>query len=218
MLPKTIKGAIFDLDGTLLDSLDSWSEVDRRFFGRRGIPMPADYFDCIKTLDLKDAAVYTKERFSLPEEPPCLVEEWRALIREEYAERIVLRPYVKELLSFLSARGTGLAVATSSAPDLFLPALARNGIDGYFSAFVTTRDVARGKDSPDVYLEAAIRLGVPPEECAVFEDILPGVKSAKAGGFFTVGVAEPHSARDREEIANSCDLFLSSYSELLGMH
>ncbi len=209
---KELRGAIFDLDGTLLDSLDSWSEVDRRFFAKRGLTLPEDYFGRIKALDLKETACFTKETFSLPEPPEQIVEEWLGLIREEYALRVGLKPYARELLVRLRARGVKLAIATSSSPELFLPALTRCGVADFFSAFVTTRDVGRGKTFPDVYLEAARRIGVLPGECAVFEDLLAGVASAKAGGFFAVAVSDVHSKQEEAELRAAADLFLPDFS------
>lgn len=191
-LPDCIKGAIFDLDGTLLESLHAWADVDRRFFEKRGLPLPPDYYDSIKTLDLFRAAVYTKERFALPETHEELVREWQGMIREEFALRIGIKEGAAKYLHGLVARGIKLGIATSSEPGLFLPALARHGVEGLFSAFALTGET-RGKEFPDVYLLAAKRLGLSPRECAVFEDISVGIRSAKESGFFTVGVSSPAS-------------------------
>lgn len=214
-LPAYVRGAIFDLDGTLLNSLDAWKNVDVRFFAERGIVLPDDYPHAIEALDLIDAAVYTKARFSLPEPPESIVEEWRRLMREEYACNVLPKPYVCDFLRALAARGVKLAIATSSAPELFLPALRRAGVDALFSAFVTTREAGKSKAFPDVYLEAAKRLALPAAECAVFEDIPLGAQSAKTGGFFTVGVFDPHDAADRPRMRAICDLYITSYQELL---
>ncbi len=191
-LPKHIKGAIFDLDGTLLDSLHAWADVDVRFFAKRGLSVPADYFDSIKTMDLKDAAVYTKAKYHLSE--PCnkIVEEWLSMISEEYALRIGLKEGAADYLKALFGEGIKLGIATSCSPELFLPCLRRQGVESYFSSYTVTRE-ARGKEFPDVYLLAAKRLNIPPAECAVFEDILQGVTSAKQGGFYTVAVCSPSS-------------------------
>lgn len=203
-LPDRIKGAIFDLDGTLLESLHAWADVDRRFFEKRGLPLPPDYYDSIKTLDLFRAAVYTKERFALPETHEELVREWQDMIREEYALHIGMKAGAAEYLHGLFARGIKLGIATSSAPDLFLPTLARCGVDGLFSAFALTGE-ARGKEFPDVYLLAAERLGLSPSCCAVFEDISLGIRSAKEGGFYTVGISDP-SSREYSGIKELADI------------
>ena len=142
------------------------------------------------------------------------MDEWLAFIRAAYAE-MPLKPYAKEYLLSLHERGVKLAIATSSDEKLFAPALAHNGIEALFSAAVMVREVERGKQFPDVYLEAARRLGVPPGNCAVFEDILPAVKAARSGGFFTAAVFDEGSRGDEEALRQTADLYLNSFQELL---
>lgn len=214
-LPKHIQGAIFDLDGTLLDSLHVWRDVDETFFRRRNLTLPEDYFHSVKTLDLLEAALYTKARFSLPDLPEDMIKEWLELVQEEYSFHVLPKPFSVEYLFSLRESGIKIALATSSEPNLFLPALHRCGTDKLFSAFVTTREAERSKEYPDVYLLAAKKLGLPPETCAVFEDILVGIKSAKKGGFYTVAVSDPHSFSEEEALKQESDLFVSSYSDFL---
>lgn len=209
-LPDHIRGAIFDLDGTLLDSLNAWADVDRRFFAKRGIPLPPDYYDGIKTLDLHGAAVYTKRRFGLPDSHEELMREWQDMIKEEYALRIGMKAGAAEYVRSLHSRGIALGVATSSSPELFLPTLERFGLDGLFSAYALTSKV-RGKEFPDVYLLAAEKLGVPPQCCAVFEDILPGIRSAKSAGFFTVAVLDAGSEADFPALRAEADEAIETF-------
>lgn len=210
-----VRGAIFDLDGTLLDSLWVWDEIDKRFLLRRGIDPPSDYLSVVNGMEFMQAAVYTIERFRLHERPESLCEEWSALAREAYAQEIPLKPYAKEYLAYLAGRGVRLGIATSSRPELYIPALERAGVHRLFSAATVTSEVPRGKQFPDVYLETAKRLGVSPADCAVFEDILHGVKSAKSAGFYTVGVADAYSAADKEEICRTADRYVESFALLL---
>ncbi len=214
-LPKHIQGAIFDLDGTLLDSLHVWQDVDARFFAKRNIPMPPEYAHAVKAMELFEAANYTKTTFDLPETQEELVREWHDMIREEYTLRVAMKPHAKALLEALAAQNIKLALATSSSRELFLPALKRHGVADLFSSFTETSEAARGKNFPDVYLLAAERLGLKPENCAVFEDILAGIRSAKRGGFYTVAVADPHSKADEKALKAEADLFLGVLSDLL---
>lgn len=213
-LPENIQGAIFDLDGTLLDSLDVWQEVDAKFFAKRGIPMPENYLHIVKAMELFEAAIYTKTEFSLPEPPEMLVQEWRDMVKTAYAEHVCMKPFALEAIKRLHGLGIKLAIATSSARELFLPTLKRYGADSLFSAIAETGEAKRGKAFPDVYLLAAERLKLPPENCAVFEDILVGVKSANQGGFFTVAVYDPASARDRAALEKEANLYLTTLDEL----
>lgn len=212
-LPETVQGGIFDLDGTLLDSLNAWRDVDEIFFRRRGLALPEDYFQAVKTLDLFEAAIFTKARFSLFEEPQAITEEWRALIREEYALRVKLKPNAKSFLKKLKEKGLSLAIATSSEEELFLPALKREEVLSYFSAIATTKEAKRGKRFPDVYLLAAKKLGLETRRCAVFEDVTLGLRTAKKAGFFTVGVFDPCGEEEEEHLRAESDLFLRSFSE-----
>ena len=211
---KQIKGAIFDLDGTLLDSLGAWSEIDRRFFEKLGIAPPPDYSQAVKNLYLKEAAHYTIERFQLNESPDAIVAEWKQMTQIFYDCEVALKPYAKAYLQTLHARGVRLGIATSSSPELFFPALKRGGVANLFTATVTSDEVGCGKSSPDVYLEAARRLEVTPNECAVFEDIPTAVKSARSAGFYTVAVFDKLSAHEEPVLRRESDLFIRSFSEL----
>ncbi len=206
------RGAIFDLDGTLLDSLGAWAEIDVRFLTARGIPVDGAYTEAVKHMTFPEAAAYTKERYLLPESVQDIQAEWMQMIREEYRLRIPLKPHAGEFLQALHAHGVTLALATSSRTDLFLPALERCGVRSLFSVFVTTEEAARGKNFPDVYLLAAERLALMPKECAVFEDIVSGVRSAKEAGFFTVAVQDESAAADQPALRALAHAYLPDYS------
>jgi HAD superfamily hydrolase (TIGR01509 family) len=209
------KGAIFDLDGTLLDSLDVWSVIDAEFLGARGIKVPEDYENAVKPLGFREAAVYTITRFGLDENPDDIVREWHGMTKKAYENDISLKPRAKEYLSFLKSKGVKLALATASEEALFVPALKNNGVLGLFDAFATSSEVGKGKGHPDVYLKAAEKLNLLPEECAVFEDIYQGIAGAKAGHFFTIAVYDRHSENDIEKITAAADLLIRDYGELL---
>ena len=214
-LPSHIRAAIFDLDGTLLDSMGVWEEVGRRFFARRGIVYEPEWMQAVKPMGLWEASEYTKARYGLFETPQEILDDMCGMMAEEYAERVPCKRGAAEYLECLRGAGYRLGVATASGRELFLPALERLGILNYFSTIVTTREVSRGKEFPDIYLLAAENLGVAPENCAVFEDVLHGIRSAKVGGFYAVAIEEPTAADDREDILREADLYVPDFVELM---
>lgn len=209
------RGAIFDLDGTLLDSMWVWEMVDREFLGKRNLEVPQDYVEAIAPLGFDRAAEYTIRRFSLSETAEEIMSEWYRTAEDAYRHRVGLKEGAKEYLEYLKRRKVPIAAATSSEEILFLPALERNGILGFFDAVVTVREVARGKGFPDIYEEAAGRIGRRPDECVVFEDILPGIRGAADGGFSTAAVYEPRCTDDPKTLRRSADYYIHSYRSFL---
>jgi HAD superfamily hydrolase (TIGR01509 family) len=207
--------AILDLDGTLLDSTGLWHDIDVQFLARRGIPAPDDYMENIKTLNYEIGAAYTKKRFGLRESAEAIIAEWHAMALAEYRENIGLKPYAAQFLRYLAGHGIRIAAATASDESLFLPCLERCGILPYFSSFTQTREVNRDKGAPDVYIRAAEKEAAFPDACIVVEDTLKSILGARAGGFFTVGVADPGSSDQEEKIRETADLFVQNLGELI---
>lgn len=212
---KNIEGAVFDLDGTLLDSSWVWEKVDEKFLGDRGFQVPDDYVDEISPLGAERAAVYTIERFGLNEDKDDIVREWIEMAKKEYATEVVCKPYAKEFLEELQKLNIKMVVATSSDRELFMKTLEREGILKYFQKIVTVDEVERGKGYPDIYEEAARRIKVNPHKCLVFEDILAGVTGASLGEFNVVAVFDEKSKHNWEKIKSISKYSINDYKELL---
>lgn len=213
---ERIKGAIFDLDGTLFDSLWVWEEIDKRFLSVRGLEVPPDYSKAIGAMGFKETAEYTIRRFGLNETPDRLMNEWMDMARDIYAEEIKLKPQAEEFLLALKNRGIKLAIATSSSADLYVPALKNNGIYDLFSAITDTSET-RGKDHPDIYFAAAKKMGLKANECVVFEDLPVALKSAHGGGFTTVAISDKHNISEVEEIKKFAAYYAQGFSDLIGL-
>ncbi|MCR4780100.1 MAG: HAD family phosphatase [Ruminiclostridium sp.] len=208
--------AVFDLDGTLFDSMGFWRNIDEWFLNKMGIDeVPEDYLLAIAHLGAEETAKYTKERFKLDISPEEMMKCWFDEALDFYRTRVTLKPGAYDFLRILRDGGVKLAVATASDAPLYRPGLERTGIDGFFGAFATVNECERKKGFPDVYSLACSRLGVPDSEAVVFEDIYIAVKGAKAGGFRTVGVFDEVSCRDAEAIEKTADLFICDFTELL---
>lgn len=212
-----MKGAIFDMDGTLVDSMGAWNDADVAFLTRRALPVEKEYMDAVKTMHLALAAEYTIERYGLRgERPDDIIDEWLSYVRRAYDETIPAKPGAVEYLRKLKSEGVKVALATSNEPELCGGLLRRLGLDELTDAIVYTREAARPKGFPDVYLLAAERLGVAPADAAVYEDILAGVRAAKDGGFRAVAVYDESSAADWAAMCAEADEAVRDFRELLG--
>ena len=200
-----MKAFIFDLDGTLLDSMGVWLDIDIAFLRKRGIAVPDDYADSISAMSFPEAAAYTIKRFGLPDSAGDLMREWNDMATYAYGHTVRMKPHAKEYLAALRGRGAKLAIATSSIPELYMPALRNHGIHDWFDAICDADEAGHGKSRPDIFLLAARKLGVRPRDCVVFEDILVAAKSAKGAGMTVYGVYDKASQADWEQIKNTAD-------------
>lgn len=211
----TFGAALFDMDGTILDSMGVWADVDRHFFESRNMPVPEDYAHSISGLSFRQTAVYTKERFNLAESVDEILDEWNKMCEDEYVNHVVLKENAKEYLMKLKGMGVKLAVATALPERLFRPALERNGIYHLFDAYASTDEAGERKSTGKVYLLAAERLGVDRKDCCVFEDILDGIQGAKNVGMKAVLVRDDASIKTRKESLEIADAYLEAYAQWL---
>lgn len=208
--------AIFDMDGTIMDSLGIWERIDYDFLEKkRGIKVPHDYVHDIAAMSFSEIANYTKNRFNLPDTPEELMQEWTDMAIHEYSHNVPLKPFAKEYIEYLKKLGKKIVLCTSSPEYFFIPALKNNGIYDLFDAFANTCEAGVGKGSPKVYLLAAQKAGAIPEKCIVFEDVISAAMSAKAAGMKVCGVYDARSESHREELRAVCDMYIKSFSELL---
>lgn len=210
-----IKGAIFDLDGTLLDSLYVWEQIDIRFLEKRGFQATKDYTQAVTPLGFHKAAEYTIARFHLDETPEEVEKEWTEMAQQAYACEIMLKPNAMAYLTLLKSKGVKLGVATALRPESVEASLKHNGIHHMFDSFTMLHEVSRGKEFPDIYLLAAQKLQLAPAECIVYEDILAAVKGAKSGGFTVCGVYDSYAGHEWADIVNLSDFTVRDFAELL---
>lgn len=209
------RAALFDLDGTLFDSMGVWAHVDEVFFARRGMAVPAEYGCSIAGLSFHQVAEYTRKRFNLAESVEEIMAEWDEICLDAYTNEVQLKPDALAYLKRLKAAGVRLAVATTLPPHLYTPVLKRTGAFDLFDAFATTHETGNNKASGEIYRLAARRLGVDPADCVVFEDIVNGLIGARAAGMRAYCVRDDAAISEQAEAMQLCDRYVDSFSQLL---
>lgn len=209
------RGAVFDLDGTLLNSTWIWRQIDIDFLSERGFAVPDDYVDAIAPMGFREVAVYTIQRFGLHETPEAVVDIWNQMAMAHYRDDVTLKPGAKDYLLALKKRGVQLGIATLSHPSLFEPTLRREGVWELFDAIALSSEVSRGKDAPDLYLLAAQKLDVAPGCCAAFEDVPTAMRGASLAGMAVCGVIDPHSDTSMVLHQGLCRSLIQNFKELL---
>ena len=215
---KKIRAIIFDLDGTLIDSMEIWREIDEDFFARRKQQVPEGYQEQIAHLGFRECAKFTVEKYLPQESEDALIEEWNVLCREKYRAKDsakYFKPGALELVRRFKERGVRLCVATASSPDYFMPVLEKGGVAQLFDVYATVEETGKNKSFPDIFLNCAKKLKVRPEECAVFEDNLIALRSAKSCGMCAVGVYDAAAAAFWAQMRSEADLAIESFEELL---
>lgn len=213
---KDAEGLIFDFDGTLADSMWVWDEVDREFLKKRELPYSEEFVEMVAVLGFERGADFVIDHFGLDEKPDDIIEEWKSLAEDGYANHVELKPGALDYLEYCKAQGMPMAIATSLQRHLLEPALKKNGILDMFDVVCICDELqCGGKSNPTVYLEAARRLGIPADQCAIFEDVATAARSAKKTGAYVVGIYDEHKQQSTEELISIVDLFVLSYAELL---
>jgi len=209
------KGAIFDLDGTLIDSMWVWEKIDKEFLEKRNIYIPSDYIEKINSMSFEKVAQYTIERFNLKESEEELIKEWNEMAIYEYSHNIKLKPNVKEYLKKLKENNIRIALSTSSPRILYEPVLKNNHIYEYFDVLTSLEDAKRDKNYPDIYLLAADKLDLNPQDCVGFEDILVAINTLKKAGFKAIGVYDKYADSEIEEIKKISDKYIYDFKEII---
>ncbi len=211
---KDIKAVLFDLDGTLVDSMWIWKQIDIEYLGRFGIALPETLQSEIEGMSFSETAFYIKEKFQIPDSVEQMKEDWNKMAWEKYEKEVFLKNGAESFLHACKARGIKLGIATSNSKELVANVLRARGVLPLFDGVVTGCEVERGKPSPDVYLEAAKRCGVNPAECLVFEDIVPGIMAGKNAGMKVCAIEDAYSMHQKAEKERLADYYIKDYTEI----
>lgn len=208
------KAAIFDLDGTLIDSMWVWADIDICYLEQFGYKPPSDLKAIIEGMSMRETAIYFKNRFRIDDSVENIQEAWNLMAYDRYKSKVKLKPLVFDLLRILRSEGLALGIATSNSRILTEAVLASNGVLNLFEVILTGEDIETGKPDPEIYLTAADRLDVIPDECIVFEDVLMGVRAGKNAGMSVCAVYDPWNDPQKKDIMELADYYVNSYEEI----
>lgn len=217
MLNQTIltnkKGFLFDMDGTLIDSMWMWEAIDIEFLSRYQIPYDQQLQREIEGKSFTECAAYFRDVLRIPETPEIMMAEWNQMAKDKYEHEVTLKEGVSEFLEYAKENHIPMAIATSNSRFLASKVLKKLGVEGYFQSIITSDEVAHGKPSPDIYLASAAALGVRPCDCLVFEDVFQGVMAGKSAGIEVCAVYDSCNPQ-WEETRNLADYHIQSFTEL----
>lgn len=208
-----LSGAIFDLDGTLLDSMEAWSSIGERYLRLKGCVPARNLYEILKPMTLPEAARYFRSEYRINDSEEGIIKEISALIEHDYCNSFVFKESVLPFLQKLQERNIRMCIATATDRPLVEAALKRLDATGFFCGIITCYEAGVGKEKPDIYFKALEILQTEITETVIFEDALHAIKTAKAAGFSVAGLYDKSADGDREEIISSVDWYLNSFDE-----
>ena len=209
-----IKGVIFDLDGTVLDSMWYWDRFGEEYLAEHGKTPRPDFRDKYYVYSTKETAKMIIGDYGLDETPDGVIRGMMDTAARFYRDRVELKPNALELMERLKKAGVKMALATATERELVDIAIGKFRLDRFLSGIVTCTDVNASKTVPDVYLKALEYVGGDLSGTAVFEDALIAAQTAKAAGFYTVGVYDGTAAVNEKAMRALCDEYITDFSML----
>lgn len=212
---KDIEAVIFDLDGSLVDSMWMWEAIDVEYLDRFGIEKPDDLQACIEGMSFSETAIYFKERFQIPDSLDKIKEDWNAMAWDKYSHEVPLKEGAEAFLNLCAEKKIKLGIATSNSRELVENVISVHNLKAHFGCIMTGCDVAKGKPAPDIYLAVAKELEVAPDKCLVFEDIIPGIMAGKAAGMSVCAVYDEYSIPQDEQKRELADYYIHDFKEFV---
>ena len=212
---KGIEAVIFDLDGSLADSMWIWSAIDVEYLGRFGIKPPPDLQSLIGGRSFSETAIFFKEKFSIPDEIEQIKADWNRMAWDKYSYDVRLKEGAQDFIRLCIEKKIKLGIATSNSRELVENFVSVHNLNVHFDCIMTGCDVAKGKPAPDIYLAVAKELGVSTKNCLVFEDIIPGIIAGKAAGMKVCAVYDEASKSQDYEKKVAADYYIRDFRELV---
>ncbi|MBE7046194.1 MAG: HAD family phosphatase [Ruminococcaceae bacterium] len=207
-----IKGAIFDMDGTIIDSMFIWDTIAEDYLLSLGIEPKENLGETFKTFTLEQSAEYYRKNYGVTLTVSEIKDGINSMVEDIYRKKVTLKDGAGDFLERLSASGVKMCIATVTDRYIAEKVLSRLGVDKYFSDIFVCSEVGFNKESPEIYRYALKHLGTKKEETVVFEDVAHALKTAKEDGFVTVGVFDVHE-KNQEKLKMMSDYYIESYSD-----
>lgn len=207
------EAVIFDLDGSLVDSMWIWKEIDIEYLSRFQIKMPEDLQSQISGMSFSETAVYFKERFHIPDSLEQMKADWNQMAYDKYRYEVPLKSGIPDFLNECKKHNIKLGIATSNSRELVNTITKVHHLEDYFECIMTACEVEKGKPAPDIYLAVAQKLQVQPKSCLVFEDIIPGIMAGKNAGMIVCGVEDAYSVHDKQAKQELADYYIENFSD-----
>ena len=217
---ENIKAVIFDLDGTLVDSMWMWKSIDVEYLGRKGIAVPEDiqaFQEELEGMGFTETAVFFKNRFQIEDSLEEIKKTWIFMAEEKYCNEVPLKAGVRGFLEELRNRNIRIGISSSNSRELIQVVLKAHGIAEYFDCITPCCEVPNSKPAPDVYLKTAEGLQVEPKDCLVFEDVPMGIMAGKNAGMQVCAVEDAYSKRQEAEKRRLADYYIEDYYEVLNL-
>ncbi len=208
---RGIEAVIFDLDGTLVDSMWVWNAIDEEYFRNHGLVVPEGLQERISGMSFSETAEYIKTEYRITDSIEVMKDTWNRMAEEKYAGEVPLKSGAMEFLCLLKQKGYRTGVATSNSRHLVEIALEGQKIRGLIDSVHTACEVAHGKPNPDIYLLVAEDLGVKPEHCLIFEDIVEGIQAGKNAGMHTCAIDDAASSHIWQEKVQAAEYAVRDY-------
>ena len=202
---------IFDMDGTLLDSMEFWQNLGRQYLESKGKSPDDDLEDVIESMTLQESASYFKKKYDLDEDTEEIIKEVLDFIEDKYLNEIPLKKGVKKFLEKVNSQGYKMCILTTSEKSQAVGALKRTGVLDLFDEVYTDRDFNLSKKDPQIYIKTCEKMGESPSDTVVFEDALYAVESAKKTKCTVVGVYDEYSKGDWDKIISIADKAIKNF-------
>lgn len=209
-----IKAVIFDLDGTLIDSMSMWKQIDIDYLNRFGITLPETLQTDIEGMSFSETAAYFKNTFQLDETLDEIKEAWHQMAKHKYEYDIPFKKGAKEFVKYLKNHNIKTGIATSNSKELVKAVLHNHRMECYFDSIHTACEVEKGKPAPDIYELVASELKVFPQECLVFEDVIQGIKAGKNAGMTVCAIYDDYSKDIIEAKKAEADYYIDSFYDI----